>query len=113
MYASEVCPSVETQNIASLRPSYLLQRPSLRVNDKPSDHDVSRQNRQLLVGILVGKILLVALLRHESLVVFDNLVNHNQSFFKISAKIAKLLNEKIILKPISCKYKNCIFAALI
>ena len=36
----------------------------------------ARQHCQLFVRVLVGNILLVALLRHEILVVFDNLVNH-------------------------------------
>ena len=71
----------------------LLQLPRLRIDDEPAHNNVLRYER-------VG---LVAFLRHEGFVESDNLVDHNLSFFKFSAKIEK---NKRKLKPISCKYKK-------
>ena len=85
MYAKVFVFSVETQNFASLQPPYLLQRPCFQVNDKPSHHDVLWDERVGSYGL------------HGCLVVFDNLVDHNQPFFKLSAKLVKLRHEIILI----------------
>ena len=48
----------------------------------------TRKDRQLLVGVLVGEILLVALLSYKLLIVINNLVYHIIKQNKTVAKLA-------------------------
>ena len=48
----------------------------------------TRKDRQLLVGVLVGQILLVALLSYKLLIVINNLVYHIIKQNKTVAKLA-------------------------
>ena len=49
----------------------------------------TRKDRQLLVGVLVGQILLVAFLCHEALIEVDNLVYHITKHTKFACKVTK------------------------